>query len=216
MIRASGQVSRSALAAFNRSRKRHWGIRQVIQMVAEDKKGRLELKGIDITRQEGLNQQYFPVLIRAVQGHNKAIAHNPDTDFALATSYYSTLEKTEANLVATREGVPVLCLEDVPKILYHRTTRDSFQGILQGGLVAGSQGSGKIHNYFATCPVTSGDYRSGVRANAPIEIKWDTEKLLRSGCLLFTTRSDGVLCREDCSPAAGHSQGRDSLCPPPR
>ena len=142
------------------------------------------------------------MLIRAVQGHNKAIAHNPDTDFALATSYYSTLEKTEANLVATREGVPVLCLEDVPKILYHRTTRDSFQGILQGGLVAGSQGSGKIHNYFATCPVTSGDYRSGVRANAPIEIKWDTEKLLRSGCLLFTTRSDGVLCREDCSPAA--------------
>ena len=190
------------LAAFNRSRKRHWGIRQVIQMVAEDKKGRLELKGIDITRKEGLNQQYFPVLIRAVQGHNKAIAHNPDTDFALATSYYSTLEKTEANLVATREGVPVLCLEDVPKILYHRTTRDSFQGILQGGLVAGSQGSGKIHNYFATCPVTSNDYRSGVRANAPIEIKWDTEKLLRSGCLLFTTRSDGVLCREDCSPAA--------------
>ena len=59
-----------------------------------------------------------------------------------------------------------------------------------------------MQNYFATCPVSSEEYRSGVRAYAPIEIKWDTEKLLRSGCLLFTTRSEGVLCREPCAPAA--------------
>ena len=59
-----------------------------------------------------------------------------------------------------------------------------------------------MHNYFATCPVSSESYRSGVRAYAPIEIKWDTEKLLRSGCLLFTTRSEGVLCREPCAPSA--------------
>ena len=30
--------------------------------------------------------------------------------------------------------------------------------------MAGSQGSGRVHNYFATCPVTSEEYRSGVRA----------------------------------------------------
>ena len=50
--------------------------------------------------------------------------------------------------------------------------------------------------------VTSEEYRSGVRAYAPVEIKWDTEKLLRSGCLLFTSRSEGVLCREECAPSA--------------
>ena len=190
------------LDVFNKARKRHWGVRQVIQMVAEDKKGRMEMRGIDIQRKDIVDQAYFPVIIRATQGHNASIAKNPGTDFALASSYYSILDKTEANSAATREGVPVVCLEDAPKILYHRTTRDSFQSILQGGLVAGSQGSGRVHNYFATCPVTSEEYRSGVWAYAPIEIKWDTEKLLRSGCLLFTTRSEGVLCREPCAPAA--------------
>ena len=190
------------LDVFNKTRKRHWGVRQVIQMVAEDRKGRMEMRGIDIQRKDAVNQAYFPVIIRATQGHNASVAKNPDTDFALASAYYSTLDKTEADSAAIREGVPIVCLEDVPKILYRRTTRDSFQSILQGGLVAGSQGSGRVHNYFATCPVSSEEYKSSVRAYAPIEIKWDTEKLLRSGCLLFTTRSEGVLCREPCAPAA--------------
>ena len=190
------------LDVFNKARKRHWGVRQVIQMVAEDRKGRMEMMGIDIKRKEAINQAYFPVIIRATQGHNAAIAKNPDTDVAIASAYYSILDKSEANSAATREGVPIVCLEDVPKILYHRTSRDSFQSILKGGLVAGSQSSGRVHNYFATCPVSSEAYRSGVRAYAPIEIKWDTEKLLRSGCLLFTTRSEGVLCREPCAPSA--------------
>ena len=141
----------SCLDAFNRTRKRHWGVNQVLQMVAEDKKGRMELRGIDIARKDAVNQAFFPVLIRATQGHNQSIAKNPDTDFALATSFYSALDKTEANSAATREGVPVVCLEDVPKILYHRTTRDSFQG--------------RVHNYFATCPVTSEEYRSSVRTS---------------------------------------------------
>ena len=158
--------------------------------------------GIDIKRKEAINQAYFPVIIRATQGHNASIAKNPDTDVAVASAYYSVLDKSEANSAAAREGVPIVCLEGVPKILYHRTSRDSFQSILQGGLVAGSQSSGRVHNYFATCPVSSESYRSGVRAYAPIEIKWDTEKLLRSGCLLFTTRSEGVLCREPCAPSA--------------
>ena len=142
------------------------------------------------------------MIIRATQGHNAAIAKNPDTDVAIASAYYSVLDKSEANSAAAREGVPIVCLEDVPKILYHRTSRDSFQSILRGGLVAGSQSSGRVHNYFATCPVSSEAYRSGVRAYAPVEIKWDTEKLLKSGCLLFTTRSEGVLCREPCAPSA--------------
>ena len=190
------------LDVFNKTRRRHWGVRQVIQMVAEDRKGRMEIRGIDIQRKDAVDQAYFLVIICATQGHNASVAKNPDTDFALASSYYSTLDKTEADSAATREGVPIVCLEDVPKILYHRTTRDSFQSIPHKGLVAGSQGSGRVHNYFATCPVSSEEYRSGVRAYAPIEIKWDTEKLLRSGCLLFTTRSEGVLCREPCAPAA--------------
>ena len=180
------------LDMFNKARRRHWGIRQVI----EDRKNRMEMREIGIQRKDIVDQAYSPVIIRASQGHNASIAKNPDTDFALASSYYSTLDKTEANSAATREGEPGSCLEDVPKILCQRTTRDSFQSILQGGLVAGSQGSGRVHNYFVTCPVTSEGYRSGIRAYAPIEIKWDTEKFLRSGCLLFTTRSEGALCRE--------------------
>ena len=190
------------LDVFNKARKRHWGVRQVIQMVAEDRKGRMEMMGIDIQRKEAVNQAYFPVIIRATQGHNASIAKNPDTDISIASAYYSILDKSEADSAATREGVPVVCLEDVPKILYHRTSRDSFQSILQGGLIAGSQSSGRVHNYFATCPVSLESYRSVVRAYAPIEIKWDTEKLLRSGCLLFATRSEGVLCREPCAFSA--------------
>ena len=87
----------------------------------------------------------------------------------------------DANSIATREGVPVVPvvpMEDVPKILCHRTTRDNVGGILQDGLVPGALGSGRVRCYFAQTAVGSDDYRSGVRAYAPIEVKWNTMKLM--------------------------------------
>ena len=98
------------LDVFNKARKRHWGVRQVIQMVAEDRKGRMEMMGIDIKRKEAVNQAYFPVIIRATQGHNASIAKNPDTDVAIASAYYSILDKSEADTAATREGVHIVML----------------------------------------------------------------------------------------------------------
>ena len=117
------------LDVFNKARKRHWGVRQVIQMVTEDRKGRMEMMGVDIQRKEAVNQAYFPVIIRATQGHNASIDKNPDTDISIASAYYSILDKSEADSAAAREGVPIVCLEDVPKILYHRTSRDSFHAV---------------------------------------------------------------------------------------
>ena len=82
------------LDVFNKARKRYWGVRQVIQMVAEDRKGRMEMMGIDIKRKEAVKEAYFPVIIRATQGHNASIAKN-----------YSILDKSEADSAATRSSV---------------------------------------------------------------------------------------------------------------
>ena len=204
------------LAAFNRSRKRHWGVRQVIQMVAEDKKGRLELKGIDITRKEGLNQQYFPVLIRAVQGHNKAIAHNPDTDFALATSYYSTLEKTEANL------------RGCARIVFGGRAQDPLPSHNTGQLPGNPPGrfggriAGQWQDSQLFCHLPSHVRRLQVRGTrkrphrdqvghreTPQErlpsLYYEVRRRVVPGLL-----SSSYHCRH------GHPQGRDSLRPPPR
>ena len=180
----------TCLDVFNKTRKRHWGVRQVIQMVAEDKKGRMEMRG----RRSSL---YFPVVIRATQGHNQSLAKNLTPTSRLPPP--STPPWTRMRL--TRQPPAGVCLWFVWRMCQRssttETTRDSFQSIFQAGF--GISGSGRVHKYFATCPVASEEYRSGVRAYAPIEIKWDAKKLLRSGCLLFTARSEGVLCREACA-----------------
>ena len=45
-------------------------------MVAEDKKGRMAIRGVDIQRKDAVGREYFLVLIRATQGHRKNIANN--------------------------------------------------------------------------------------------------------------------------------------------
>ena len=88
------------LDVFNKTRRRHWGVRH------PDGGRRPKRQGGD---KGDRHSAYFPVIIRATQGHNASIAKNPDTDFALASAYYSTLDKTESASAATRKGVPIVC-----------------------------------------------------------------------------------------------------------
>ena len=63
--------------------------------------------------------------------------------------------------------------------------------------MAGYGESGKVHNYFASCPLeemTEGT--AGVRANCQYEVVVSTKLALEAGCYLFTSKSEGILCRE--------------------
>ena len=132
------------------------------------------LCGIDIQWKEATGQAYFPVVIRAASGHWPPQEHCGKSRYRLRHCHILLL-LADANSVATREGVPVVPMEDVPVLLCHRTTRDSVGGILQDGLAPGALGSGRVHCYFAQTAVGSDDYRSGVRASAPVEVKWDID-----------------------------------------
>ncbi|CAE7208989.1 unnamed protein product [Symbiodinium microadriaticum] len=73
------------------------------------------------------------------------------------------------------------------------TTRDAAFSILADAMEPGHSGSGKAHNYFSGEPLDEASVKSGVRANLPIEIVFDTQEILQAGCEIFVTESDGFL-----------------------
>ena len=69
-------------------------------------------------------------------------------------------------------------------------------------MLAGHGGSGKAHNYFSGEPLEAAKVKSGIRANLPIEIVFDTAEVLQAGCEVFVTESDGFLTAD---PVPGHT-----------
>ena len=67
--------------------------------------------------------------------------------------------------------------------------------IIRHGLIPGGSGvshSGRRHSYLSPYQIGDTAYKSGVRANQPIEIAFDTKLVLRSGVDLTLTTSDAV------------------------
>ena len=77
-------------------------------------------------------------------------------------------------------------------VIYHRTTKGNWKGILRDGFVAGGGervSSGRAHSYFSEVQVSV----SGLRAERPIEIRVAMSEAARSGVIFFKTSSDGIL-----------------------
>ncbi len=67
--------------------------------------------------------------------------------------------------------------------------------IIRHGLIRGGSGvsqSGRKHSYLSPFQVGDAAYKSGVRANQPLEVAFDTELVLRSGVDLTLTTSDAI------------------------
>ena len=55
---------------------------------------------------------------------------------------------------------------------------------------------------FPERPLEAAKVKSGIRANLPIEIVFDTAEVLQAGCEVFVTESEGFLTAE---PVPGHT-----------
>ena len=134
------------------SRCREPTVSELLALVAHDNKCRFEFKciaGLQLATRKGL--AYWPFKIRAVQGHSeKAVQKAAASDTFNATLVYAgggTVAPSKVSLT----GKPLATVEETPGVIYHRTTRGSWKGILQEGFIPGGGdriSSGRAHNYF--------------------------------------------------------------------
>ena len=87
---------------------------------------------------------------------------------------------------------PQMC----PGVVYHRTTKGNWKGIIENGFVAGGgerNSSGRAHSYFSEVRVDEKEYVSVLRAERPIEIRVAMAEAVKAGIVFFRTASDGIL-----------------------
>ena len=135
----------------------------------------------------------FPIFIRASQGQSKTLDFE-DSD--IAKHWYSWKSRARLGSHAAFAGRPLIPIEEVPPRLYHRTVRDAAFAILSSALEPGYGSSGNAFAYFAKLPLEEmGPSTSGVRADCPIEIVFETNEVMKHAWLMEST-SEGVLTRE--------------------
>ena len=179
-------------------------VSELLALVAHDNKCRFEFKcvaGLQLATRKGL--AYWPFKIRAVQGHSeKAVQKAAASDTFNATLVYAgggTVALSKVSLT----GKPLAPVEETPGVIYHRTTRGSWKGILQDGFIPGGGdriSSGRAHNYFADKQVGDKEYVSGVRAQRPIEIRVAMREAVTAGLVFIRTTSDGILTKDVVPP----------------
>ena len=111
---------------------------------------------------------YWPFRIRAVQGHTRrAISTAAASDTFNATLIYANSGAAALAKVAAT-GKTIVTPEDTPGVVYHRTTRGNWKGILDNGFIPFHSWSGKrvfsgrAHSYFSEARVEEGNYVSGI------------------------------------------------------
>ena len=179
-------------------------VAELLALLAHDNKCRFEFKcaaGLQLATRKGL--AYWPFKIRAVQGHSeKAVQKAAASDTFNATLVYAgggTVALSKVSLT----GKPLATVEETPGVIYHRTTRGNWKGILQEGFVPGGGdrvSSGRAHNYFSDKKVGEKDFISGVRAQRPIEIRVAMREAVASGLVFIRTTSDGILTKDVIPP----------------
>ena len=189
-----GYVDLEDLGLALRKELRHpipWNIQNIMDIFKLDKKQRFIALGCpDASRCGDVPCSHWIFKIKASQGHedwlqidDSGIAKewyvNPGTDLGRWSGW---------NVCSTP-----------PTVLYHRTDKRNFTGIMRNGLLPGGgdqHETGRPHVYFADIPSTNENYISGVRANKPLEIQIDLRMAIRAGLCFFKTESDGVLTRD--------------------
>ena len=184
----------NVLDVFNASKKQHWSTKALISLVAYDSKARFVFRGDpEDPRAKFLDQPMFPIFIRASQGQSKTLEFE-DSD--IAKHWYSWKSQAQLGNHAAFAGRPLIPIEDVPPRLYHRTVRDAAFAILNSALEPGHGSSGNAYAYFAKAPLEEmGPSTSGVRADCPIEIVFETSEVMKHAWLMESS-SEGVLTRE--------------------
>ena len=126
---------------------------------------------------------YWPFRIRAVQGHTKrAISTAAASDTFNATLIYANSGAAALAKVAAT-GKTIVTPEDTPGVVYHRTTRGNWKGILDNGFIPGGGervSSGRAHSYFSEARVDENSYVSGLGAERPVEIRVAMQEAVRS------------------------------------
>eukprot|EP00434_Breviolum_minutum_P016525 symbB.v1.2.014565.t2/scaffold1068.1/size140200/6 len=123
--------------------------------------------------------------------------------FDMATDYqgFAHLDDVKRELLTGKFSRIVAQLTEygnngMPPRMYHRTSATAALEILRHGLIPGGVGiteSGKKHCYLSPCQLSETGYKSGVRADQPYEVAFDTELALRSAVDLTMTSSEALI-----------------------
>ena len=196
-------LAMEVLEVVNRVKRVGLGLGTLLEVMYHDNKGRFSYRGPMDNNADTIGQPAFPVYVRCVHGHHENLASTFNVE-EIAVGWLSPYSTKELDAFddALREERPIIPLDKAPTRLYHRTTHDAAFSILENAMLAGHGGSGKAHNYFSGEPLEAAKVKSGIRANLPIEIVFDTAEVLQAGCEVFVTESDGFLTAD---PVPGHT-----------
>ena len=183
-------VKRELLTGRFNNETANWSVETFMSIAAFDEKDRFEvLAGVDLNHSI-IASKTVPFKIRCVQGHQEAFLKDRSPTIGALRVFCADhhRDRYPKRLV---EGN----LADAPPRLYHRTSNTAAMEIMRHGLIPGGAGasqSGRKHSYLSPFQVGDAAYKSGVRANQPIEVAFDTELALRSGVDLTLTTSDAI------------------------
>ena len=156
----------------------------------------------DFPVDNGLDTMFYPVKIRAIQGHSEIALKNAGGLYANSTMVYC-VDNVSHERKAAFTGVPICAMTEVPDIAYHRTMKSNWKSIAKNGLIPGggdSVNSGRAHVYMSEHRIGTDGYRSGLRAKCPIEIKIAMKQAVEGGVIFSRTEMDGILSSERIPP----------------
>ena len=166
-----------------------WTVETFMSIAAFDEKDRFELLAAVDINHSMVASKTVPFKIRCVQGHQESFLKDRSPTIGALRVFCTEFhrDKYPKRLI---EG-----LADAPPRIYHRTSSTAAMEIIRHGLIPGGAGtslSGRKHSYLSPFQVGDKAYKSGVRANQPIEVAFDTELVLRSGVDFTLTTSDAI------------------------
>ena len=150
----------------------------------------------------GLDMLFYPVKIRAIQGHSEAALKSAGGLYASSTMVYCA-ENVSPERKAAFTGVPICAMTEVPDVVFHRTMKSSWKSIAKNGLIPGggdSVNSGRAHVYMLQHRIGTDVYKSGLRAKCPIEVKIAMKQAVQGGVIFSRTEMDGILTSEKIPP----------------
>ena len=172
-------------------------VEELIALLYWDNKCRFEFQciaGHQKATRKGL--AYWPFRIRAVQGHTKRAMEAASADDAFNAVEIYAVSGAAAIQKMSAKGKKITTPQRCPGVIYHRTTKGNWKGILKDGFLAGGRernSSGRAYSYFSEVRVNEKEYISELRAERPIEIRVAMAEAVKAGVIFFKTASDGIL-----------------------
>ena len=181
-------VKRELLTGGFRGEVQKWDVYVFMSIAAFDEKDRFE-----VLTASGVGDQSSTLAfkIRCVQGHQEKFLRNRDPTIGAMRVFCIEEHRGRYPKHLVESGI-----SNMPPRIFHRTSKSAAVEIIRHGLIPGGVGvcsSGRRHSYLSPFQLTDAKYKSGVRADRPIEVAVDTELALRSGVDLTLTSSDAII-----------------------